>query len=294
MSDHHSISARVALVQVMLCGIWGFGQIAVKLGNVGLSPLFQAGLRSLGATVIILAWITLRRIPIDWRDGTAGLGLGIGVLFALEFICLYLGLTFTGAGRATLLLYTAPFFVAFGTHLLVPNDRLNRTRLLGLMLAFAGVLTAFVERLAEASPDAVLGDLLCLAAAFFWAMTTVMVKATRLRAVRPEKVLLYQLIVSAVVLLACSAAAGEVGVLESSALVWAAFAYQTLVVASASYLTWFLLVSRYRASTLSTFTFLTPIFGVVFAWLLLGEPISLSVLAALGLVTAGIVLVNRA
>lgn len=293
MSDRSTVSPRIAALQVGLCAFWGLGQLATKVGNEGISPVFQAGLRSVGATLLILLWVAARRIPLDWRDGTGWLGVGIGILFSLEFVCLFQGLALTGAARATMLLYTAPFFVALGAHWLVPNDKLSPPKLLGLLLACAGVWLAFQDRLAGADRAALIGDLLCLAAGFFWAMTTIMVKATRLRSVEPEKNLLYQLAVSALVLLVVSNLLGEVGFMSPTPRVWLAFGYQVVIIASVSYLTWFFLVARYKASALSAFTFLTPVFGVIFAWVILGEPISGSVILALLLIAAGIVLVNR-
>jgi drug/metabolite transporter (DMT)-like permease len=294
LSDRQVIPPRVAVLQILLCAVWGLGQIATKVGLEGISPLFQAGLRSFGATLLILLWISVRKIPMRWRDGSIWLGLAIGVVFALEFICLYLGLVYTGAARATLLLYTAPFFVAFGAHWLVPNDKLTRLKLLGLLLAFAGVLLAFSDRLGMPNPQALIGDALCLAAGFFWAVTTLMVKATRLQSVVPEKNLLYQLAVSSVLLVLGALLLDEPGIFNATPRVALAFAYQTLVIAAISYLTWFFLIQRFRASALASFTFLTPVFGVVCAWLLLGEPITLAILAAMLLIAAGIVLVNRA
>ncbi len=294
MPDSKTVPPRIALLQILLCAVWGLGQIATKIGLEGISPLLQAGLRSVGATLLILIWIGLRRIPMNWRDGNGWLGLGIGFIFAMEFVCLYQGLVHTGAARATLLLYTAPFFVAMGAHWLIPNDRLTLPKLAGLLLAFTGVLIAFYDRLGAPNPTALLGDLLCLAAAFFWAATTVMVKATRLRSVVPEKTLLYQLAVSSVVLLIGALLFGEAGIFNNTSRVWLAFAYQTLFIASISYLTWFFLIQRFRASALASFTFLTPVFGVVFSWLLLGEPITLSIVLAMMLIAGGIVLVNRA
>lgn len=284
---------HIAALQVGLCMLWGLGQIAAKVGLTGISPLFQAGLRSLGATLVVLAWIRLRNIPINWRDGSAGPAVILGMFFTLEFVCLYEGLARTGAARATLLLYTAPFFVAAGTHWLVPGDKLNAARLAGLVLAFAGVVLAFRERLGSSDYSALTGDLLCLAAAFFWACTTIMVKATRLKAVRPEQTLLAQLAISALVLPPLALVLGEPGVFAATPLVIAALVYQTVVIASFTYLTWFFLMARQRATTLSVFTFLTPVFGVLFAWLLLGEAISPSIVASLVLIALGIVLVNR-
>ena len=293
MNDNKTISPNIAALQIGLCVLWGLGQVATKISVEGISPLYQAGLRSLGATLLILGWIAFRRIPMNWRDGTLILGCAIGLLFALEFVCLFIGLVYTSAVRGTIFIYTAPFFVALGTHWLVPNDRLNLQKLCGLLLAFAGVLLAFYERLQSPDRTALLGDALCLAAGFFWGATTVMIKATRLRTLVPEKNLLYQLAASAVLLLLASALIGEAGIHHPTPKIWLAFAYQTVIIASLSYLTWFFLVSRYKASALSAFTFLTPIFGVIFAWLLLDEPIEPAVLGALGLIAAGIVLVNR-
>lgn len=292
-TDADRLPARLAAMQVFLCALWGLSQIATKVGNAGISPLANAGLRSAGAAILVYAWIRWRRLPLDLRDGTLGWGVAIGTLFGLEFVCLYIGVNYTTAARATLLQYTAPFFVALGVHRWVPGDRLTPRKLAGLAAAFAGVLIVFQDRSTMPAGDAWIGDALCLAAAVFWAGTTILVKATPLRTAAPEKTLLYQLVVSAVMILGASLAFGEPGVFAPSTAVWLALAYQTVIVATASYLAWFWLVSRYRASVLSTFTFLTPVFGVGLAWLLLGEPVGIVLVASLALIAAGIVLVNR-
>ena len=76
-------------------------------------------------------------------------------------------------------------------------------------------------------------------------------------------------------------------------LIWAAFAWQVLAVASFSYLGWFVMVQRHSPAKVSAFTFLTPLFGVAFAAALLGEALTLSLLAAAALIAGGIWLVNR-
>ena len=69
-------------------------------------------------------------------------------------------------------------------------------------------------------------------------------------------------------------------------------AYQAVIVAFVSYLMWFWLLTRYIASRLSVFSFLTPLFGVTFGVLLLGDSFSLRFLMAAALVLIGIALVN--
>lgn len=69
-------------------------------------------------------------------------------------------------------------------------------------------------------------------------------------------------------------------------------AYQAVIVAFASYLIWFWLLTRYLANRLMVFSLLTPLFGVAFGVLLLDESLSLTFALAALLLVAGIVLVN--
>lgn len=294
MNDSRTLPPAAIATQLLLCMIWGLGQVATKVGNSGISPIWQAALRSIGATLLLLGWIAWRRIPLGERSETLVPGVIAGLLFGLEFVFLFVGLVYTTAVRAVLLLYAAPFVVALGAHFFVPGDRITRNKLLGLSAAFAGLVLAFGDRLTLPDANALVGDLLCLGAAFMWGATTVLIKASTLRRAPPETTLLYQLAISAVLMVALSYAFGEPGVFAPSPIVWAALAFQTVVVAWASYTVWFWLVSRYRATTLHAFTFLTPLFGVLAGALLLGEPVSASLLGALALIAAGIVLVNRA
>ena len=74
---------------------------------------------------------------------------------------------------------------------------------------------------------------------------------------------------------------------------WGSIALQTVVGAFASYLAWMWLLRHYPATRMSSFTFLTPVFALVFGVVLLGEPLTLQLVIALAGVAAGIVLVNR-
>jgi drug/metabolite transporter (DMT)-like permease len=64
-------------------------------------------------------------------------------------------------------------------------------------------------------------------------------------------------------------------------------------VESITFVIWFALILCYSASRLSAFTFLTPLFGVAAGHVVLDEPITLAFAAAVVLVVAGLVLVNR-
>ncbi|MEW9583092.1 DMT family transporter [Paraburkholderia sp. DGU8] len=286
------------LLMIGLCAIWGLQQVAIKSTNSALPPVFQAGLRSTIAAVLVWVWARARGTPLFRDDGTLGAGLLAGMLFAAEFVCIFLGLTLTSASRMAVFLYTAPCFTALGLHWFVDGERLRRIQWLGIFVAFAGISLAFADGFlhgpaARASAlKGVAGDTLGVLAGIAWAATTVVVRATRLAQSSASKTLFYQLTVSAVVLLALALGLGEVRVDTLTPLALVSLGYQAVVVAFVSYLVWFWLLTRYIASRLSVFSFLTPLFGVTFGVLLLGESFSVRFLLAAMLVLTGIALVN--
>jgi drug/metabolite transporter (DMT)-like permease len=296
MTAQRSLDTRAMVLQVALCALWALGQIAIKSVSDQISPLFHAGIRSLGATCVLLLWMNWRGIKVWQNDGTLGLGILVGVLFGLEFLFLFQGFMLTTAARGTLMLYTSSFFVAIGSHFFIPNQRLSLRRVLGLVCAFFGVALAFSDKLllgASGMTDTIRGDALCLIAAVFWGATTVIIKATKLRSVEPERNILYQLAVSAVVLLVGAMLMTEKGITQPTPYLWGVLAFGIFIIASASYLAWFWLISNYDATTLHAFTFLTPLFGIFLSAMLLGEVITPALGAATVLVAAGIYLVNR-
>jgi drug/metabolite transporter (DMT)-like permease len=125
-----------------------------------------------------------------------------------------------------------------------------------------------------------------------WAATTLTIKRTSLARISAEKVLVYQLAVSAPVLIAVSPLFGPV-LRQPGALPVAALLYQGVVVVALSYPVWFWLLRSYPAGQLSTFVSLTPVVAVVLGGLILGEPLSWRLAAALALVAGGIHLVTE-
>lgn len=285
-------------LMILLCAIWGLQQVAIKTTNGALGPMFQAGLRSTIAALLVFGWARLRGTPLFRQDGTLAPGLLAGILFAGEFICIFAGLTLTSASRMAVFLYTAPCFTAIGLHAFVAGEKMRRMQWCGVAIAFVGIALAFADGFARApAPGAsalagLVGDSLGVLGGVMWAATTVVVRATSLSHASASKTLFYQLAVSAVVLLAIAFALGEEHRVHVTPLAVASLAYQAVAVAFVSYLTWFWLLTRYMASRLSVFSFLTPLFGVGFGVVLLGESFSTRFVFASMLVLAGIVLVN--
>lgn len=283
---------------VAFCLYNGFQQVLVKATVDEVPPVFQASLRFIGATLLLAGWCRWRGIALVRAADPLAVGLLAGFLFAAEFACIYVGLNFTTASRMTLFLYTAPFWVAAFLPIFVKSERLFRLQWLGLALAFFGVVIAMrdpslAQGAVAAPPQQWLGDALAIVAGMFWGLTTVVIRSTRLASIATEKLLFYQLLFSALSLPLLSLALGETWSWSFSPFAVTSILIQTVLGAFVSFLAWMWMLGHYPATKMSAFVFLTPIFALMLGAGWLGEPVTLSLIAALALVALGIVLVGR-
>ncbi len=273
---------------------WGMQQVLVKATLAEVPPLLQAGIRFAGATLLLWIWCLARGVKLWERDGSLAMGLLAGALFAIEFVCLFVGLQYSGASRVTVFLYTSPLWVAVLVPLAVPSEKLSRLQWLGLGFAFFAVAFTLREGfLAPEVPGQWRGDVLGVLAGMFWGLTTLVIRASGLSRISPEKLLFYQVALSGALLPLGSWWVGENWSHTWSALTWTSLGLQVVVGAFVTYLVWMWMLGRYPATKISAFTFLTPVFSVLFGTLWLGEPITPALIGALVLIGAGIALVNH-
>ncbi len=293
--QRRSLDIPTASLMVLLCALWGLQQVAVKLAAPSISTVLQTGLRSLIAAVLVGVLMLIRRTPFALGDGTLWPGIAAGCLFAAEFLCLAVGLNLTSASRIVVFLYTAPIFTVLGLHWLVPGERLRMVQWMGILLAFVGIAVAFstgYDVTGTHATGTLFGDLLGVAGAMLWSATTLLIRGSALSEASPSKTLLYQLVVTAALVLPLAAFTGEFTTVRMTSIAWLSLIFQSVIVTFASYLAWFWILRRYLASRVSVFSFLTPLFGVGFGMLLLHDVVVLRFAVGAGLVLAGIVLVN--
>ena len=288
------LDALATTLLLACCAFWGLQQILIKTTVVEVPPMWQATIRMTGAVALLWLWCLVRGIRLFERDGTLGSGLLVGLLFSGEFLCIYTGLQYTTASRLSVFLYCAPFVVALLLPRFVPSERLRGVQWTGLALAFVAVLIAFGESFTHsAGPTQLRGDAFALLAGLLWGLTTLALRTTRMATVSAEKALFYQIGVTAAVSPLMSVLLGEPRSWSYSGYAWTSMALQTVIGAFASYLAWMWMLRHYPATQMSSFTFLTPVFALVFGVALLKEPLTVQLVLALLGVGAGILLVNR-
>ncbi|MFQ6547941.1 DMT family transporter [Aestuariibius sp. 2305UL40-4] len=291
MEKRDSMDAFGAVSLIGFAALIAFNQVVIAVVNEGLQPVFFAGLRSAGAILLIWLWMRFRRIPVMITRETIMPGLAIGAVFALEFVFLFMALDLTTVSRTSVIFYTMPVWLAIAAHFFVPGDRITPVKALGLALALAGTAWAILQR-PDSGEVSLAGDLFALGGAICWAAIAFIAKATTLRNVTPHTQLLWQVGVSAPILLLAAPLFGDLVRDLQPIHLWG-LAFQIVVVVSAGFLFWLWLLSIYPASGVASFSFLSPVFGVLFGWALLGEEVGPVIFGALALVALGLVLINR-
>jgi drug/metabolite transporter (DMT)-like permease len=297
-AERRQVDGPATGLMVLLCACWGLAQVAIKVAAPDVAPLMQVALRSGLSAALVALWALARRQRLALLGPALGPGLLAGVLFAGEFLFVAEGLRHTSASHMVVFLYTAPVFTALGLHLTVRAERLGRLQWIGIGVAFSGIGLAFGGGLAGGGQAGgpgglpLLGDLYGVLAGAAWGATTVVVRRSALSEAPPAQTLLYQLAVGCALLLAAAALTGQLGRVALTPVALWSLLFQGVVISFASYLAWFWLLRRYLASRLSVVAFMTPIFGVAFGVLLLGEPLSPAFGGGALLVLLGITLVS--
>jgi len=285
-----SIDIAAAVMMVGLTFSWGLNYVAAKISYAGYDPVFLSIARSAIGGLCVFAWCRWRGIKLFAHDGTLLAGIAVGVLFGIEFLCLYVGLEHTTVARNTLLVNTMPFWMLVGAHLLL-GEPISLRKFVGLLLAFAGLVAVFSDKLGGSAQGSLFGDALSLGAGFFWAASNIVIKRSRLTEVNAEKLLLYQLAGAAIVGVLVMPLAGP-PIRAVATLPTLALLFQSFYIVAFTYVLWFWLLRRYPASGLSSFAFLSPVFGVL-CGAVLGEAPTTRIFLALALIAAGLIIVNR-
>lgn len=280
----------LSLVAVML--LLAVNQVLIKHTTEGFQPAFAAGLRSALAAVSVVLWMWLRGRPFAFSRAVALEGSLMGLVFAGQFLCLFLALDQTSVSRTSIIFYSMPVWLAVMSRVLLPDERMTPLKGAGLLLAFSGTVLALTDRSDAGAGASLQGDLLALGAAIGWAAQMVIARRPVMSAAGAEQQLLWMVTVSAPILLVVSPAFGPL-IRDVQPIHIAELLVQGVVIVPGAFITFLWLMSVYASTTVASFSFLTPIFGLAIGRLVLSEPLGLRIVGACFLVGAGILLINQ-
>lgn len=287
--DSGRLDARAAGLAVLAMAILGGSYTAGKIALHDLPVFGMLFLRMLITTATLGAYAAWARVPLLQTGRSTGYVLGQTGFFLLSQVSLFIGLTLTGAGRAAIMFNMQPFFTLLLLPLFVPAERVGLRRWLGTAAAFGGVALVLATR--GTGGGTLPGDALCLLAALGWSGNIIL-----------NKKMPREINSAALIFWNVAAAIPVVGLLSLALEGGARWRFTPAAVASVLYLgtvaaglgfvliVW--LVRTYSASRVNVFVFLSPVFGVLIGWALLGEPIGAPQALGAAAVAAGILVVT--
>ena len=294
MEKKNKIDAFGAIALISFSLLLGINHVVIKIVNLGLNPIFFAGIRSFIAFIFIIIWMKLVDKPIVFNSKYTKISFIAGIIFALEFLFLFLALDFTTVSRNSIIYYSMPLWLTILLFFTKSNEKISFLKFLGLILAFIGVVlsvTNFKINLILNSPN-LIGDILAFLAALFWALLIIIAKNSSFSKVSPEMQLLWMVMVSGPILTIFSLFIEDPIRNFQLIHIWGIL-FQSIIVVAGGFLFWLWLLSKYPASGVASFSFLTPIFTIFFGWLILSEVMTFDFLIAASLVILGLILINR-
>lgn len=283
------LDARAIALAVLSMAVLGGSYTAGKIALRDLPIFGILMLRMTITTVTLGGYAAWASVPLAHRGREAWFILAQGGFFILSQTLLFIGLTMTSAGRAAILFNMQPFFTLLVLPLLVPSERLTLRRWLGTGVAFVGVALVLGER--GTAGGSLLGDLLVLVSALGWTGNVILNKRMPNR-IHPVSVIFWNALAAVPVFGLLALATEREATWTFSAGAFGSLFYLGTVAAGLGFVLVVWLINNYSASRVNVFVFLSPVFGVLIGWLLLGE--SISALQALGAaaVAAGILVVS--
>ena len=288
-----TVGIAVALVAFGISVLWGANIVALKVALEAFPPFWGAFWRMGIGVVVIGLWahgegVRLTPDRNEWGPLTV-----LAILCFIQISLLNHSVNLTSAAYAVVLINAHPIFTNLLAHYFVPGDRVSGMRLVGLLLAFAGISFIFLGK-----PDARLamhpywGNALAIVSAFFVAVRSITTKRVVQR-VDATRAIFWTLVLSEPLFLVMAYAFEPPTVAAVTWMPVAAILYQGVIVAGFCFILWTRLLRDYPPGIISVFAFPTPLFGVLFSALIFAEHLPRSFVVGAAAVIAGIIIVAR-
>ncbi len=289
-SNNPDLSIVAGMLSAFLCIIFGSNAVAVKLAFSGVGVFTSAAMRFSIAALAIWLWARAKGQPLALLKGGLYPLLILAALFVTQLSLFYLGISKSNASRGALISNLLPFWVLFLAHFFIPGDRITLRKFLGILLGFSGVALMFAEK-KGVTTDFRTGDIIILFATVMWSCNVIYLKRI-IGSFSPFQVTFYSMVFSIPVFWMEAFLWDTPMIFKLDYKIVGALLYQSLITAAFGFVTWNTLLQKYGAVALHSFIFLMPIAGVALGGLVLGEPITSKIIAALALIVAGIMVVH--
>jgi len=285
---HRPLDVKGAILALVLAVLWGANPVAIKLGLADVAPLRMAFFRFAVSAMVIFAYaVTTRRGDVLLIPRGQGKPIwSLGLLCVVQIALMNVGIDRTTAAHAVIMVNSYAVHTVVFAHFLLPGDRLTARKLVGVLIAYGGVVILFAPG-ATGTGGTLVGDLIIAVSALLLAERTVFIAKTVQR-VDPVRLMMYQSIIGAAGLFLLSLIWDVDRPTRWTTGLLLSILYQGALIGGFNFVLNAKLLQVYQPSAMATMALSTPIWGVLIAALIGHEGLSPGLLLASTMVATGI------
>lgn len=251
--------------------LWSGNPISIKVGLEDAPPLRLGWMRFVLGGIVAILWSLYNKEAVKFKKSDVIPLIGTGLLFSVQLGFMNIGQNYTSGGHGVIMITTFPLWASIFSHLFIPKDKLTRFKIFGMIIAYIGVIILFWESISNSTNNYLIGDLLMLTSAMLLGARQIYISQISQGLNQAEiKILYTQALVGTFTFFIFSQLFESSNFSISYNLVIALF-YQGVIIAGFGFIgqTW--LMKKYLPSRILIINISQPVFGVILAWVVLGE-----------------------
>ncbi|NLK35909.1 MAG: EamA family transporter [Gracilibacteraceae bacterium] len=283
--------SKAIAAYVAVCILWGSTYLAIRIGVSAFPPELFAGMRNLIAGTILLFYARLRGLefPSNLTDIRNQSIVGLFHLFGGNGLVVWVE-QWAHSGITSLLVSTSPLFIAIIELLIPGRPRMEFKGWLGLLIGFSGVAILVLSDSGAGNIN-IKGAVLLLIAAFLWAMGSVYSKTFKTTGSMIANISI-QMLAGGTALLILGISLGELSRISISAKGIGALLYLIVFGSLLGYSSYIYILKKWPAAKAGTYAYINPPVAVLLGFLILGEPLNITILFSTIVILAGVLLVQ--
>mgnify|MGYP001302882593 FL=1 len=283
------ITPLIAIGYLAICLIWGSTWLVIRLGMESLTPFVSAGVRFTIASSVILLVMKIRSIPLIF-DGSAMKIYLVGGFFSflIPFGLVYWGQQFISSGLASVLFAVYPFSVAVVAHFTLHDEKLKKTKIIGMLVGFIGIIVIFSDSFAiRFNLMEFFGMAAVVGSGIIQSFVVVLIKKEG-KHLNPFSMNLVPMAIAAIGFLAAGLLIEDVGRNRFDLIGLSSVFYLGIFGSIVTFTTYYWLLKKVSVLLMSLIAFITPIIALILGWMVYDEKLTVFHLIGSILVLTGL------
>ncbi len=277
---------------IFLCLVWGSTWLTIKISLESFPPFYSVSLRFLVASVFIYLWMKYSSIKLQTGKREMVLYFIMGIFsFVIPFALIYWSEQYIPSGLASVLFAVYPFFVALFSRVLIPNEKIEPVKLIGMLIGFTGIIIIFKSDIHIASGNYLLGMAAVIAGAIIQSFVFIIVKKYG-HDLNPISMNLFPTILGGIFLFALSFITENSEQINYSLKGILAVLYLGIFASAFTFSIYYWLLKKIDVILLSFVAFITPVSAIVLGIIFYDENLTMNQLIGSAFVLIGLVITN--